>query len=121
MTLANLQIFLGSAGILGFILMFFWVGKWFGKIDERFNRIDEKFKSIDENFKTMDEKSEGRFKIMGDRIDDKFRQLEDKINDISRNISSIKSALVILETRVEERTLKVVYTQRQFEDKVFQN
>ena len=39
--MANLSLILGSSGLLGFILMFFWIGRWMGKIDSKLNSLDE--------------------------------------------------------------------------------
>jgi septal ring factor EnvC (AmiA/AmiB activator) len=49
----NLSLFLGSGGVFGCLLIFFWVGKWFGKIDSKLDQISESILSMKKDLKEM--------------------------------------------------------------------
>jgi len=44
----NWSLILGSGGLLGLVLMFFWVGRFMGKIDSKLTVLDEMKKDIKE-------------------------------------------------------------------------
>lgn len=110
-----LGIFLGSGGIIGVIGLFFYMGKWFGKIDERFNAIDYRFHLMEKRFDAIDKRFEEvnkRFDDMGNEFKLRFDIVDKKFEAILFEIRALTSRLDRLEVRVEERTLKVVKFQK---------
>jgi len=92
----NLSLILGSSGLLGFILMFFWIGKWMGKIEARLDGFDKRFDSIDK----------------------KFEALLQEIKEIKISIQNMESRVARLETQDEERfrnEIKLLVSERKKE------
>lgn len=78
-TIEIIQLFLGSGGLLGILFLAFRTGKIVQKID------------------TLEE-----------HCNKNFLEMKMDIKDIKRSISSMEVQIGRLETRVEERTLRVV-------------
>lgn len=90
-----LSVFLGSGGLLGVLVLFFWSGRWFGKLDHVLRGIDEKFK-------TMEEKMSDGFR----EINQRFEDVNKKLDCIGLEIRNLTSRMDRLEVRVEERTFR---------------
>lgn len=75
--------------------------KRFEAVDRRFEAVEKKFEAVDKRFDTMDKK----FEI----IDRKLEALDDRFESMQYDIHGLAMQLGKLETRVEERTLRVVH------------
>ena len=107
-----LTLLITSGSLLGIATVIFKAGKFTQKfedfqvfVDQRFKEVNGKLVSIDERFNKMDEK-----------IDKGFERLETKIDAQSAKIVMIEITLGKLETRVEERTLRVVHVDKRINE-----
>jgi peptidoglycan hydrolase CwlO-like protein len=85
-TFEIIQLFIGSGGLIGVILLFFQLGKFAQKIDAIDQRIEEFKKDTGKN----------------------FLEVKCEIKEMKHSINALEIQLGRLETRVEERTLRVV-------------
>lgn len=83
-------VLLSSGSLIAFLTLFFKMGVFKGKVEERFSSIEGTLKRIDSTL---------------DKLDTRLDRMESKLD-------SIASRLDRLEVRVEERTLKVVHVQK---------
>lgn len=87
-TFEIIQLFIGSGGLIGVVLLFFQLGKFAQKIDS----MDKRMESLDESCKKN------------------FSEIKNDIKEMKHSINAIEVQLGKLETRVEERTLRTVQT-----------
>lgn len=83
----NLGIWIGSGGIVGIVVLFFYMGRGFGKLETKLGDIDKRFDSIDK----------------------KFEMILLEIKEIRKELSNLDIRLSRLEVRVEERMVRVKY------------
>jgi hypothetical protein len=88
----SLIVAVGSlAGIIG---VFFKLGKFQGKVEERFNGVDEKFEKMDKKIDTlkmdMDKKIDTLKMDMDKKIDTLKMDMDKKIDKIESNITLIR-------------------------------
>jgi hypothetical protein len=102
----DLQSILSIVLPLGALMGWMWnrLDKKFDSIDKRFESMDKKFES---RFESMDKKFESRFESMDKKFDSKFEILFSELKEIRKDINRIELQVGKLETRVEERTLRV--------------
>jgi hypothetical protein len=61
-----------------------------------------------------------RFEEMDKRYDQKFEVMDRKFDQVILELRNIDRRLTSLESKVEERTLKVIYTAKAFDEKALQ-
>lgn len=102
------KIALGSIGILVVIFKAARITNKIESFDEKFASIDRRFELLDHKLDAMDKKFEARF----DKVDEKLASLDKGQNELRIQVGK-------LETRVEERTLRVVHTTREIKPDPF--
>lgn len=89
-----IQLLIGSGGLLGIGVLFFKMGRFAEKVDGLAFQMTKGFAEVDKRFGAVDKR---------------FDKIECDINDIKENTKDIEIQLGILETRVEERTMRPNY------------
>lgn len=99
----NWQLIIGSGGLVGIAVMFFYVIRFFIRMENRINNIETnlnyKIQLIQESVRLSKESIELKLSFMANDII-AMKKIVDEMRADLRN----------METKIEERTLKVIYT-----------
>jgi DNA anti-recombination protein RmuC len=76
---------LSSIAYLGY-----WLGRKFGKIDERFKNIEERFRGVEERFREMEKNMDERFEEMNKRFEERFKQVNKRFEEVERRLDGLK-------------------------------
>jgi hypothetical protein len=76
---------LSSIAYLGY-----WLGRKFGKIDERFKSIEERFRGVEERFREMEKNMDERFGEMNKRFEERFKQVDKRFEEVERRLDGLK-------------------------------
>jgi predicted nuclease with TOPRIM domain len=85
----NWQLIIGSGGLIGLIVLIFYCGRWFGKIDHSLSHIIK-------NQEYM-EKKNNEFRI---EINERFGGLSEDIKRIDGQISRMEESLRLIDSRI---------------------
>lgn len=91
------HLILGSGGFVGIAYLVFKIGSLVERIKNNEKKQEAFEKNIDDRFNKMDEK---------------FHRLDERLGRIESALTIISVQIGKLETRVEERTLRVVHVSR---------
>lgn len=94
----DLNLIIGSSGLLGIAYLVFKLGRLTQKIDSEFHYIGNKFVDVEK-------KMDSRFLDLEKKIDKVIVGLE----ELKKDVTSLDMRLGKLEVRVEERTLRVIH------------
>lgn len=86
-----INLLIGSGGIVGVCIVIFRFGKLVQKIDSMNDKMDNGFLSVDK----------------------RLEKIDSKLDALEKGQSDLRVQLGKLETRVEERTLRVVHTTKE--------
>lgn len=103
-----IQLFLGSGGLIGILFLFFKIGKTAQKITQIDTSLDDFKLHVKSSF--IDSQDYFDKRLIEMKLDnEKFLfEIRTDIKDIKRCLNSIEVQIGKLETRVEERTLRVI-------------
>lgn len=109
----------GSVGAIiggGFAWMWSRLDKRFDFIDRKFEQVDKRFEHMEHKFEQkidqLDKKFEQRIDQMDKKFEQKIDQIITKMDQTNFQLSSINMQIAKLETRVEERTLRVIHVEK---------
>jgi hypothetical protein len=103
---------IGSIGaIIGGGLAWMWtrIDKKFDHVDKRFEQMDKKF---EQKFEQIDKKFEQRFEQIDKKFEQRFDQVDKKFEQVNTQLTTLNVQIAKLETRVEERTLRVIHVEK---------
>jgi peptidoglycan hydrolase CwlO-like protein len=103
-TVEIIQLFIGSGGLIGIVFLFFRMGKFAQKVENLENSVIEFKGQVKSAFLDTSDQIDKKF----DELDKRFDKIETDIKELDHSLTNIKVQIGKLETRVEERTLRVV-------------
>lgn len=103
-TFEIIQLFIGSGGLIGILIIAFHMGKFSNKIESMDKKIDQLENALEKKI----HKVETAISDYNKMHQQEFDFLKQETKEMQRTLHNIQVQVGKLETRVEERTLRVV-------------
>lgn len=103
-----LQLLIGT-GLLGSAI---WAIFRVGKFAQKFESLEQSVKTLVEVMHAGFAKIDARFDKNSEEMKTDFSKIDAEFKETRKEISDVKIHLGILETRVDERTLKIVHVEK---------